>query len=134
VTHLDTTFLVDVLREARSGGHGPAHVLLEELAEEELAVSVHVACEIHAGAALSDDPALERERVAALLGVLSVVQTDDRFAPRYGALLAELTRRGEIVATMDLLIATTALIHGAPVVTRNVRDFEKVPELVVRAY
>jgi predicted nucleic acid-binding protein len=29
---------------------------------------------------------------------------------------------------MDLLIATTALIDGSPLVTRNARDFSRVPD------
>lgn len=134
MTHLDTSFLVDLLREAGRGEEGPAHVLLDRLAEEELAVSVHVACELYAGAELADDPEGERERVASLLKALQIVHTGDRFAPVYGALLAELRRRGEAVSTMDLLIAAAARTHDAPVVTRNARDFERVPGLDVVSY
>ncbi len=35
---------------------------------------------------------------------------------------------------MDLLIATAARTHDAPVVTRNMRDFERVPGLDVVSY
>lgn len=38
MTHLDTSFLVDLLREAARGEEGPAHAALDRLAEEELAV------------------------------------------------------------------------------------------------
>ena len=134
MTHLDTSFLVDLLREAARGKEGSAHAVLDRLAEEELAVSVHVACELYAGAELADDPELERTRVASLLKALQVVHTGDRFAPLYGALLAELRRRGEAVSTMDLLIAAAARTHDAPVVTRNARDFERVPGFDVVSY
>ena len=134
MTHLDTSFLVDLLREAARGEQGPAHAVLDRFEEEELAVSVHVACELYAGAELADDPEIEHERVDSLLKVLHVVQTGDRFAPLYGALLAELRRRGEAVSTMDLLIAATARTHDAAVVTRNARDFERVPGLDVISY
>lgn len=134
MTHLDTTFVVDLLRERRRGEAGPAHRLLEELADESLAVSVHVACELHAGAALAGDPVSERSKVDALLGALEVVVPDDAFAHRYGDALAELRRRGQTVPTMDLLIATAALGHDAPLVTRNARDFDRVPGLRVVGY
>ncbi len=134
MTHLDTSFVVDLLREAARGEEGPAHAVLDRLAEEELAVSVHVACELYAGAELADDPEVERTRVASLLKALQVVHTGDRFAPLYGALLAELRRRGETVSTMDLLIATAARTHEAAVVTRNTSDFERVPRLDVVSY
>lgn len=134
MTHLDTSFLVDLLREASSGEPGAAHARLDRLADEELAVSVHVACELYAGAELADQPDQERGRVAALLKALFVVHTGDRFAPTYAALLAELRRRGQPVSTMDLLIAAAARADDAPIVTRNVRDFERVPGLDVLTY
>jgi predicted nucleic acid-binding protein len=35
---------------------------------------------------------------------------------------------------MDLLIAVTALGDDAPLVTRNVEDFARVPGLLVKSY
>ena len=43
----------------------------------------------------------------------------------------ELKRMRLKVRKMDLQIAATALRHGGRLVTRNVRDFKKVPELTV---
>jgi len=134
VTHLDTSFLVDLLREAAVGKPGPAHALLGSLADEPLAVSVHVACELRAGAELAVSRETERVRVDALLAALDVVQTDDRFPARYGETHAELRKRGQSISTMDLLIATAALAHGAALVTRNARDFDRVPGLIVQGY
>lgn len=131
--HLDTSFLVDLLRE-RPRGEGPAHRLLQTLADEELAISIHVACELHAGAELSLTPIQEHARVAALCSALRTVPVDERFPLQYGSLLAEMRRRGESVATMDLLIAAAARVEDAALVTRNVRHFERVPELHVIAY
>ena len=132
--HLDTSFLVDVLRERARGAGGPAHRLLDTLADEELAISIHVACELHAGAELSSAPAKEHARVAALCSALETVPVDERFPRTYGRLLAELRRRGEVISTMDLLIATAARVENARLVTRNVREFERIPELGVLAY
>lgn len=134
MTHLDTSFLVDLLRESASGDDGPAHRLLQTFADEPLAIDIHVACELAAGAESSPDPEAERARVAALCSALRLVAADARFANEYGKLFAELRRRGESIAAMDLLIATSARVENAPLVTRNVRDFERVPELHVIAY
>lgn len=134
MTHLDTSFLVDLLREATRGEEGPATSRLEDLADEELGISVHAACELHAGAELSRDPAGERSRVEALVRPLALSLPDESFPPAYGRLLAELRRRGETVSTMNLLIATAALVDGAALVTRNAREFERVPGLEVVAY
>jgi predicted nucleic acid-binding protein len=35
---------------------------------------------------------------------------------------------------MDLLIAATALADGVPLVTRNVRHFERIPDLRLLEY
>ena len=132
--HLDTSYLVDLLRETTRDDPGPATRKPDVLAEEQLTVSVHVACELHAGAELSKDPEQEKTRMDALLHPLGVVFPDERFPASYGSLLAELGRRGESISTMDLLIATTAVVDGAAILTRNVWEFERVPGLYVLSY
>lgn len=134
MTHLDTSYLVDLLREAARGEEGPASLLLNRLANEELGVSIHVVCELQAGAELSRDPAGERSRVDTLIAPLAVSIPNERFPPTYGRLLAELHRRGEGISTMDLLIATAAVMDGASLVTRNTREYERVPGLDVLSY
>ena len=42
--HLDTSFLVDLLREVGRSAEGPASRFLSDAAEEELGISVFVAC------------------------------------------------------------------------------------------
>jgi predicted nucleic acid-binding protein len=49
---------------------------------------------------------------------------DTIVAIRWGALDAEMKRRGLTMQTTDAIIAATALHHGMTVVTRNVADFE----------
>lgn len=39
-----------------------------------------------------------------------------------------------MIPSMDLLIATAALIDDAPLVTKNVKDFSRVPGLRVIGY
>jgi tRNA(fMet)-specific endonuclease VapC len=134
VTHLDTTFLVDLLREQQKRIEGPALAKLDELADEPLVVSLHVACELRAGAELSVAPGRERERVEALLRPMGILLPDERFVEAYARLLAELTRRGQIIPAMDLLIATAAVLDDAAIVTRNVQHFERVPGLTVISY
>lgn len=133
--HLDTSFLVDLLRERREETRGGAGALLEgRLATEELAISVHVVCELHAGAELASNRRRERERVRGLCASLHVSVPDEEFPRTYGRLLAHLRREGEPVATMDLLIATAAVHVDAPLVTRNVRHFSRIPGLELIDY
>ena len=133
--HLDTSILIDLLREAARERPGPAFDVMESLDDREaLAVSVHVLCELRAGAELGRRPLVEHESLDRLLGGLVVAYPDSRFAPMYGRLLAAIERSTRPVAAMDLLIATAALLDDASLITRNVKDFVRVPGLRVLGY
>ena len=133
--HLDTTFVVDLLREQRRDRFGPASSYLEALDEdEELGVSVHVVCELMAGAWSAGAPKGELERLAKLCEALHVRYPDERFAAQYGRLLAQLHAAGESTDAMDLLIATAAVLDDARLVTRNARHFLRIPGLQVVGY
>jgi tRNA(fMet)-specific endonuclease VapC len=54
---------------------------------------------------------------------------DDAVAEVYGRLRAELDLRGTPIGPNDLLIAATALAHGLTLVTRNEKEFGRVPGL-----
>ena len=133
--HLDSSFLIDLLRETARERPGPAFDLIESLDPSEvLGVSVHVVCELRAGAELSRRALQEHEALDHLLSGVLVVFPDDRFAPVYARLLAATTRGGRRAAAMDLMIATAAILDAAPLVTRNVKDFSRVPGLRVLDY
>ena len=132
--HLDTSFVVDLLREADRGFKGPASRLLGRVQDQELGMSVFVACELAAGAAMATRPVEEKRKVERLCSGLSIHYPDERFPAAYGSLLAELERGPGRVSTMDLLIATSALIAEASLVTRNAKDLSRVPGLDILGY
>jgi len=68
--------------------------------------------------------------VRELLRRVDVLPWDSTVAERYGAVRADLERRGKILAPLDLLIATHALSAGALLVT-NDRAFAQVADLEV---
>ncbi len=133
--HLDSSFLIDLLRETSAERPGPAFDLIESLDPHEvLGVSVHVACELRAGAELARRPLHEHEVLDKLLDGLAVSYPDDRFAAAYARLLAATSHGGRPVAAMDLLIGTAATLEDAPLVTRNVKDFSRIPGLRLLRY
>lgn len=133
--HLDSAFLIDLHRETARARPGEALDLIESLDPNEvLGVSVYVVCELRAGAELSRHALREHEALDALLSGLHVVYPDERFAPAYARLLAATIRGSRTVAAMDLLIATAATLDDAPLITRNVKDFSRIPGLRVLKY
>jgi tRNA(fMet)-specific endonuclease VapC len=135
VTHLDSSLLIDLQRELARERPGPAFEALETIEDDEiLGVSVHVVCELRAGAELSRDPLKAHEALDRLLSGLQIRHPDDRFAPAYARLLATIHRRRQVIATMDLLIATAAILDDAVLITANVKDFSRVPGIRVVRY
>ena len=131
---LDTSFLVDLLREGKRAQRGSATQKLESLAENEVMVSVFTLCELRAGAELSDDPRKERERVTQLVEPLPVIYPDSSFPVLYGEILADLTRRGTPIPAMDLLLGVLAKRFAVPVLTNDVQHFSKIPGLEIVTY
>jgi tRNA(fMet)-specific endonuclease VapC len=134
VIHVDSSFLVDLLREQARQRPGPATAFLESHARESLGASVFVACELEAGAARAAHPDRERSRVRGFLQALAIVYPDERFAATYGELFARIAARGHTVSQMDLLIATAAVVDGVPLLTASEKHFAVVPDLRVVSY
>ena len=134
IVHLDTSFVIDLLREKAREVSGPASAFLKAHLDDELRISLFVVCELLLGAERSDRGAQERRRVEELTTVVPLALPSATLASTYGRVLASLQRRGEVIATMDLLIAATALVEGVPLVTRNTAHFERIADLTLLTY
>ena len=130
---LDTSFLIDLLREQRRKP-GPAGAWLDQHADDALGISLFVACELEAGAAFAAHPSTERSRLRGILGSIFTVYPDHRFASTYAGLLSLMRPCRHAVGTMDLLIATSAIVDDAALVTANRKHFDTVPDLRVLSY
>ena len=126
---LETTFLVDLEREALRASPGRAHGFLERHSSSRLHISVITAGELAAGPRLSGRPKWET-----LIGRFEVLQPDAEVAWRFGQTFRYLKDNGRLIGTNDLWIAATALTAGMPVVTRNDAHFRRVPALEVLSY
>ena len=133
--HFDTAFLIDLEREWALEKPSAAFEFLEGLDDNKtVAVSVFGVAELRLGAELSRNPDKKHQEIDDLLAGWVVVYPGDSFASRYAREAAALRRSGDAVNTMDLLIAVAALLDNAPIVTRNVKDFSRVPGLRVLSY
>lgn len=64
-----------------------------------------------------------------LLGVATVLPVDLAVATKFGEVRALLLDAGTPAPDMDLLNASTALVHNLTVVTHNTRDYASIPGL-----
>jgi tRNA(fMet)-specific endonuclease VapC len=113
----------------------PIERTLTLVGTEEAALASITAAELLFGVHRSDSPArrLRRETfVEALLDALPVLPFDLRAARVYARLAVQITTAGQPIGAHDLQIGATALAHNVGVLTWNVRDFQRVPGLVVQ--
>ena len=57
----------------------------------------------------------------------AIIPLDSRIARIAGSL-----RRQYNIKTADSIVAATALFTGTTLITRNIRDFQKIPNLLLR--
>ena len=100
------------------------------VAPSDLAISVLVQHELRYG--LARNPWVKSwPLVEALLTLIPSLPLTRAIANRAADLRSDLAAAGTPIGPYDLLIAATALEHGATLVTNNVREFVRVPGLVV---
>lgn len=128
---LDTTFLVDLLRKDRA-----AKERLQDLQDARALLKVPTTAiyELWEGAERSRNPHQEMADAQRILDGCMVLPLEARHAMRAGRLSGALALRGEVLDDVDLLIAGTAIEEDEAVLTRNVRDFRRVPDLRVETY
>ncbi len=96
-----------------------------------VAISSIVLYELHYGVARSERRRENAERLRVFLsGNVTVVPFDEEDATVAGDLRATLEMAGTPIGPYDLLIAATALRSGATLVTANVSEFARVPNLL----
>lgn len=97
-----------------------------------LIVPVPVLFELRNGAAKSQNPARNHERIDAFLtAITEILEFDDADAREAGEIRAFLESKGAPIGPYDLLIAAQARRREAVLVTLNRREFERVPALMV---
>jgi len=66
-----------------------------------------------------------------VLNHFSALPFTDATARVHAEIFADLQRKGRMIGSHDLIIASTALLHDFSVLTHNRKEFERVPGLTV---
>ena len=124
---LDTDVCIDLIR------HQPAALLrkLDHLQPGDAGVSAITASELEFGAARSAEPKRNRQALIKLFSALVVLPFDQAAAQSYGDLRSVLEAGGTPIGPLDTLIAAHARALGLILITRNLREFKRVPGLRV---
>ena len=127
---VDSDYVADYLK-----GRSPATTLLDTLFPEGLAISIVTFAEVYEGIYYGDNPkhyTMIFRRFLAGVTVLGITRSiAKQFAIVRGQLRA--TPQGKTLVqpkdTYDLFIAATALHHSLTLVTHNIKDYERIPNL-----
>jgi len=123
---LDTNTLSELIRSPR----GALTERLAAIEPDEVSTSIVVACELRFGARRKGSDVLTR-RVEQLLGTLNVLPLDPPADEHYADIRAALEQLGTPIGSHDLFIAAHARSRGLTLVTHNIREFTRVPDLNV---
>ena len=96
-----------------------------------LCISAITLAELKHGVEKSSRPEKNEAALAGLLTSLTVLPFDDLAAVEYGKICAYLQKCGTPIGVMDMLIAAHAKAENMVLITNNVREFERVPDLIV---
>ena len=123
---LDTNIVSHALRHPQ----GAAARGIRSYAPGEICISVIVSAELRFGAAQIGSRRLD-DQLDEAEGLYDVIPLTADIVSHYAAVRTELEKAGRPIGPNDLWIAAHALALDLPLVTANIREFSRVPNLRV---
>ena len=122
---LDTCICVDYLRAKNEN-------LLRKVRSfnpRKIKISTIVLAELLHGAYHSKRIEENMRTTIELISNFDVVPFGEAEADAYGRILDSLERKGQVIGSNDIMIAATALVRNAVLVTNNTREFSRIDGL-----
>ena len=104
---------------------------MRSIADTDIAVSTITIGEMFTGSAKSQFPQQSRAKQDAFFIRFAHLPFDEAAADMFGRTRAYLEAQGTPIGPYDMQIAAIALVHGLILVTHNLREFSRVPELQI---
>ena len=123
---LDTNIVIDVLKRR------PVEVLaVFNTNASRMAISSITLSELMYGAEKSLNVNRNLEAIEEFVSHLDVLPYDAKASQHYGQIKATLERKGEIIGENDIHIAAHAISQGLILVSNNLKEFNRVPNLAL---
>jgi tRNA(fMet)-specific endonuclease VapC len=124
---LDTNICIYIIKQK------PAAVLgrFGEYQAGDIGISSITLSELRYGVAKSNHREKNAKALDEFIIPLDVVPFDESAALAYGEIRAFLEKTGTPIGSMDMLIAAHAISLGVTLVTNNVREFNRIPNLSI---
>jgi tRNA(fMet)-specific endonuclease VapC len=121
---LDTNICIALMK-----GEAEARKQIRNFAVNEIGLPSIVVAELAFGAWKAEFVARSLANLEEILKAYKVIPFDEAAAMQYGRIRSELQKAGTPIGPNDYLIAAIALAQNATLITRNVREFERIPGL-----
>jgi len=121
---LDSDYVADYLV-----ANPHATELLSSLAKEGIGISLITVGEIYEGIYYGYDPQQATGQFQQFLTSVSILMLTQAIMRQFAQIRGELRRTGKMIGDFDILISATAIHHHLTLVTRNVRDYDRIPHL-----
>lgn len=124
---LDTNICVYIIRQK------PAKVFrrFRKLSIGQVGISTITYCELSFGVQKSQQVSRNEAALELFIGPLEIVPYPKEAALTYGRIRAQLEKSGQTIGPLDTLIAAHALYADVTLVTNNLREFSRIPNLKV---
>jgi len=122
---LDTNTCIYIIKRS------PEQVMrrFKRLRVGDVGISAITVCELQFGVSNSSQPERNQRALTEFLGPLELMDFPAAAAAAYGGIRAHLQGSGKPIGSYDLLLAAHALHENLTLVTNNLREFTRVPEL-----
>jgi tRNA(fMet)-specific endonuclease VapC len=124
---LDTNAWISYLNSQTS----PVRNRLNQIPPQEIATCSVVKAELFYGAYNSSRRDANLALLSNLFREMQSYSFDDAAANTYGRIRADLTKRGAPIGPNDLMISAISVTNNLMLITHNVLEFSKVPELKI---
>lgn len=124
---LDTNICIYVMK----GSFSALGERIASTSPADVGISSITAGELLFGAEKSQHRAKTKARLDSFLSNVEVLPFDQEAAKHYGPIRSALEKKGTPIGPLDVLIAAHARSLGFTLVTNNVREFNRVPGLLV---
>ena len=121
---VDSDYVADYLK-----GRTPSTDLLNTLLQDGIAISMITFAEVYEGIYYGHNRAHYTHIFQQFLQGVSVLGITRSIAKQYAFMRGDLGRKGQLIDQPDLFIAATATYHNLILVTRNMKDYERIPNL-----
>jgi len=127
----DTCFIIDVMDGDEKAISKLKDIVKRDIPQITTAISIF---EIFSGMSRCNNPENEKRKIIDVLENLLIADIDNESAQKSGTIDGELIKTGKPIGVQDILIAGVALKRKDTLLTRNIKDFERIKNLKIESY